>query len=110
MCDYTTIEKAHPHITATENFTEHGKALSEKMVERIDLRRLLLKMKSATEVDAILGIGGEAPDPAVKKKLENPTTKTKAENNDVVITAKTMDQDSTCAWCWTPQCVSETTS
>mgnify|MGYP000311591874 CR=1 FL=1 len=39
-------------------------------------------------MDEILGIGGEAPDPAVKKKLENPTTKTKAENNDVVITAK----------------------
>jgi hypothetical protein len=87
MCDYTTIEKAHPYIAATDNSSKDINALPEEMTERSDLRRLLLKKGSATEVDEILGIGGEAPDPAVKKKLENPTTNTKAENNDVVITA-----------------------
>jgi hypothetical protein len=57
MCDYTTIEKANPHITATEDSCEFSKALPEETVERIDLRRLLLTKKSATEVDEILGIG-----------------------------------------------------
>ncbi len=48
MCDYTTIEKANPYITATEDSCEFVKALSEETVERIDLRRLLLKNKSVT--------------------------------------------------------------
>jgi hypothetical protein len=109
MCDYTTIEKAHPYIAATDNSSKDINALPEEMTERSDLRRLLLKKGSATEVDEILGIGGEAPDPAVKKKLENPTNKTKAENNDVVIQRKTIDRDNTGVWCWTPQCVGGTT-
>jgi hypothetical protein len=88
MCDYVIIEKARPHITATASSSALLSKLSDETVERIDLRRLLLKKKSTTEVDEILGIGEVAPNPAVKKKLENPTTRTKAENNDVVITTK----------------------
>ena len=92
VCDHTDIRSANEWKgVIDENSTEQARAIAERTVERIDLRKLLLRKKSATEVDSILNNGGEILDSEtsamIKEKLRNPQTKFKMENNDVVITA-----------------------